>query len=41
MNAIYTTGSRVLRKISGPKRVEVDGGWRRLRKEELHKFKAP
>jgi hypothetical protein len=27
---------RVLRRISGPKREEVAGGWRRLRNEELH-----
>jgi len=28
----------VLRKIFGPKREEVAGGWRRLHNEELHKF---
>jgi hypothetical protein len=27
---------RVLRRISGPKREEVEGGWRRLHNEELH-----
>jgi hypothetical protein len=27
---------RVLRKISGQKRDEVTGGWRKLRNEELH-----
>jgi hypothetical protein len=27
---------RVLRKIFGPKREEVAGGWRRLHNEELH-----
>jgi hypothetical protein len=28
--------NRVLRKIFGPKRDEVTGGWRKLHKEELH-----
>jgi hypothetical protein len=28
--------NRVLRKIFGPKRVEVLGEWRRLHNEELH-----
>jgi hypothetical protein len=28
--------SRVLRKIFGPKRDEVTGGWRKLHNEELH-----
>jgi hypothetical protein len=28
--------NRVLRRIFGPKRGEVTGGWRKLRKEELH-----
>jgi hypothetical protein len=33
---------RVLRKIFGPKRVEVTGEWRRLHKEELHAvFSSP
>jgi hypothetical protein len=27
---------RVLRRIFGPKKEEVGGGWRRLRNEELH-----
>jgi hypothetical protein len=27
---------KVLRRILGPKREEVAGGWRRLRSEELH-----
>jgi hypothetical protein len=27
---------RVLRRIFGPKREEVTGGWRNLHKEELH-----
>jgi hypothetical protein len=29
---------RVLRRIFGPKREEVAGGWRRLHNEELHNF---
>jgi hypothetical protein len=28
--------NRVLRKIFGPKRDEVAGGWRKLHNEELH-----
>jgi hypothetical protein len=28
--------NRVLRRIFGPKREEVTGGWRRLHNEELH-----
>jgi hypothetical protein len=28
--------NRVLRKIFGPKRKKVTGGWRKLHKEELH-----
>jgi hypothetical protein len=28
--------NRVLRRIFGPKRDEVKGGWRNLHKEELH-----
>jgi hypothetical protein len=28
--------NRMLRKIFGPKRVEVTGGWRKLHNEELH-----
>jgi hypothetical protein len=28
--------NRVLRRIFGPERKEVAGGWRRLRNEELH-----
>jgi hypothetical protein len=30
----------VLRRIFGPKREEVVGGWRRLHNEELHKLYA-
>jgi hypothetical protein len=30
--------NRVLRRIFGPKRDEVMGGWRKLHNEELHKF---
>jgi hypothetical protein len=28
--------NRVLRRIFGPKRDEVTGGWRKMRNEELH-----
>jgi hypothetical protein len=28
--------NRVLRRIHGPKRMEVVGGWKRLHNEELH-----
>jgi hypothetical protein len=28
--------NRVLRKIFGPRRSEVTGGWRKLHNEELH-----
>jgi hypothetical protein len=30
--------NRVLRRIFGPKRDEVIGGWRKLHNEELHKL---
>jgi hypothetical protein len=30
--------NRVLRRIFGPKREEVAGGWRRLHNEELHQI---
>jgi len=30
-------GSRVLRRLLGPKREEVSGGWKKLCNEELHK----
>jgi hypothetical protein len=30
----------VLRRIFGPKREEVAGGWRRLHNEELHNLHA-
>jgi hypothetical protein len=33
-------GNRVLRRIFGPKRDEVEGGWRRLHNEELHNVYA-
>jgi hypothetical protein len=32
--------NRVLRRIFGPKRKEVAGGWRRLHNEELHNLYA-
>jgi hypothetical protein len=31
---------RLLKRISGPKRAEVVGDWRRLHNEELHNFYA-
>jgi hypothetical protein len=31
---------RELRRIFGPKREEVAGGWRRLHNEELHNLNA-
>jgi hypothetical protein len=31
---------RVLRRIFGPKREEVAGGWRKLHNEELHNLYA-
>jgi hypothetical protein len=33
-------GNRVLRRIFGPNREEVTGGWRRLHNEELHNLYA-
>jgi len=33
-------GNRVLRRIFGPKREEVTGGWRKLHTEELHNLYA-
>jgi hypothetical protein len=32
--------NRVLRRIFGPKREEVAGGWRRLHNKELHNLYA-
>jgi hypothetical protein len=32
--------NRVLRRIFGPKRDEVVGGWRRLHNDELHNVHA-
>jgi hypothetical protein len=32
----YVKKNRVLRRIFGPKRDEVTGGWRKLHNEELH-----
>jgi hypothetical protein len=32
--------NRVLRRIFGPKKEEVEGGWRRLHNEELHNLYA-
>jgi hypothetical protein len=33
--------NRVLRRIFGPKRVEVTGGWRQLHNEELSEYYSP
>jgi hypothetical protein len=30
--------NRVLRRVFGPKRVEIAGEWRRMHNEELHRF---
>jgi hypothetical protein len=32
--------NRVLRRIFGPKRDEVTGGWRKVHNEELHNFNS-
>jgi hypothetical protein len=34
--ALRVLGNRVLRRIFGPKRDEVTGGWRKLHNEGLH-----
>jgi hypothetical protein len=34
--SLFLLASRVLRRIFGPKRDEVTGGWRKLHNEELH-----
>jgi hypothetical protein len=33
--------NRVLRRIFGPKRDEVTGGWRKLHNEEIHNCTPP
>jgi hypothetical protein len=33
--------NRVMRRIFGPKRDEVTGGWRKLHNEELHNLYSP
>jgi hypothetical protein len=33
-------GNKILRRISGPKREDVIGDWRRLHNEELHNLYA-
>jgi hypothetical protein len=35
-HSLRVSENRVLRRILGPKREEVAGGWRRLHDEELH-----
>jgi hypothetical protein len=37
-NRLNVSENRVLRRILGPKREEVEGIWRRLHNEELHKL---
>jgi hypothetical protein len=37
---LWVFKKRVLRRIFGPKREEVAGGWRRLHNEELHDLNA-
>jgi hypothetical protein len=37
-NRLRLFENRVLRKIFGPKRDEVLGGWRKLHNEKLHNF---
>jgi hypothetical protein len=37
---LRVTENRVLRRIFGPEREEVAGGWRRLHNEALHKLYA-
>jgi hypothetical protein len=37
-NRLRVFENRVLRKIFGPKRDEVTGGWRKLYNVELHNF---
>jgi hypothetical protein len=36
MNRLGVFENRVLRRITGPKRDEIIGGWRKLHNEELH-----
>jgi hypothetical protein len=33
--------NRVLRRIFGPKRDEIIGGWKKLHNKELHNFYSP
>jgi hypothetical protein len=35
-HTLRVSENRVMRRILGPKREEVAGGWRRLHNEELH-----
>jgi hypothetical protein len=35
-NSVVLLSNRVLRRIFGPKKDEVTGGWRKLHNEELH-----
>jgi hypothetical protein len=38
---IFVLIAQILRKLFGPKREEVAGGWRRLHNEELHNYTSP
>jgi hypothetical protein len=40
-NRLRVFEKRVLRRIFGPKRDEVTGGWRKLHNEELHYLYSP
>jgi hypothetical protein len=39
-NSVMVFENKVMRRIFGPKREEVAGGWRRLHNEELHNLYA-
>jgi hypothetical protein len=38
LERLEVSENRVLRRIFGPKKVEVTGGWRKLDNENLHKL---
>jgi hypothetical protein len=38
---LLVSEKRVLRRIFGPKREEVTGGWRKLHNDELHDSSSP
>jgi hypothetical protein len=39
-NLLFTVRTWALRRIFGPEKEEVAGGWKRLHNEELHKLNA-